>query len=312
VLPYGRSVSWFWPALWFAATFVPLFWCKRYPIAVIAVTGTSTWLYYLTGHWGPLIIAPALAVFSLRRTNIADRKRRQAEDERLRIAREVHDVVAHSLAMINVQAGVAAHVADRRPEEAVKALLAIKEASRAALVDLRATLGVLRSGEGTAPAPSLDRLRELIDPVGKPVRVVGEPGALPTPVDVAAYRVIQESLTNALRYAPDATAITIRFVRDDEHLELTITDDGSGGGPSVGSGTGLSGMRERVTALGGELHAGGLPQGGFEVRAVLPIRGLPDDQGGAGRRPGPGARGFSPAAGHRGRFRGGRRGGRRR
>jgi signal transduction histidine kinase len=300
----------FLPALWFVATFVPLFWRKRFPIAVIALTGISTWLYYLAGHWGPLIVAPALAVISLRRTSMVERKRRQAEDERLRIAREVHDVVAHSLAMINVQAGVAAHVADRRPEEAVKALLAIKEASRAALVDLRATLGVLRSGEGTAPTPSLSRLQELIDPVGKPVEVVGEPGALPTSVDVAAYRIVQESLTNALRYAPDATAITIRFVRDDEQLELSVSDDGSGGESSVGSGTGLRGMRERVEALGGELHAGVSPRGGFEVRAVLPIRGLPDDQSGAGRRPGSGARGFPPAAGHRGRFRGRRRGGR--
>ncbi|MET1073313.1 MAG: sensor histidine kinase [Umezawaea sp.] len=299
------------PHAWFAATFGLLLPRKRYPVAVIALTGTSTWLYYVTGHVGPLVLAPALAVFSLARTSAVARRRWSAEQERLRIAREVHDVVAHSLAMINVQAGVAAHVADRKPEEAVKALLAIKEASRAALEDLRATLGVLRSGEGTTPVPSLRRLAELVDPVGKPIAVEGDPGDLPAPVDTAAYRIVQESVTNALRYAPDATLITIRFERTDEHLELRVTDDGQGGMPSVGAGSGLAGMRERAEALGGELHAGGLPGGGFEVRAVLPLRGESSDQSGAGRRPGPGQGGFSAAAGDRGWLRG-RGGGRRR
>jgi signal transduction histidine kinase len=268
----------FLPYVWFAATFGLLFLRKRFPIATIALTGTSTWLYYTTGHWGPLIAAPAIAVFSLGRTRARERRRRE-EEERLRadeqarfsIAREVHDVVAHSLAMINVQAGVAAHVADRKPEEAVKALLAIKEASRAALADLRATLGVLRSGEGTTPVPSLKRLNELLDPVGKPVDVQGDPGELPAPVDAAAYRIVQESVTNALRYAPDATKITIRFHRAAAHLEVVVRDDGTGGMKSVGAGTGLTGMRERAEALGGELHAAGLPEGGFEVRAVLPV-----------------------------------------
>ncbi len=295
--------------LWFVATFVALYWRRRFPLAVIAVTGLSTWLYYVTGHWGPLIIAPAIAVLSLRRVRVAERRDRQVEEERLRIAREVHDVVAHSLAMINVQAGVAAHVADRRPEEAVKALKAIKEASGRALDDLRATLGVLRTGEGTTPVPSLARLDELVAPVPK-ARIVGDPGDVPAAVDAAAYRVVQESLTNALRYAPDATAITIAFTRTDHALELTVRDDGSGATTSQGSGTGLRGMRERVTALGGTLDAGPHPEGGFEVRAVLPWE-VARDQSGAGRRPGAGAGGFPAAAGHRGRVRGGRRGGRR-
>ncbi|WP_433267008.1 sensor histidine kinase [Actinosynnema sp. CS-041913] len=295
--------------VWFAATFAPLYWRRRYPIAVIAVTGMSTWLYYVTGHWGPLIAAPAIAVVSLRRVRVAERRDRQVEEERLRIAREVHDVVAHSLAMINVQAGVAAHVADRRPEEAVKALKAIKEASGHALDDLRATLGVLRTGEGTTPVPSLSRLDELVGPVPK-ARVVGDPGEVPAPVDAAAYRVIQESLTNALRYAEDATAVTITFVRTETALELTVQDDGAGTSAPQGAGTGLRGMRERVEALGGELRAGPRDGGGFEVKAVLPWE-VARDQGGAGRRPGAGAGGFPAAAGHRGRVRGGRRGGRR-
>ncbi|MEV8436362.1 sensor histidine kinase [Actinosynnema sp. NPDC051121] len=294
--------------VWFAATFAPLIWRKRFPVAVIAVTGVSTWLYYVTGHWGPLIAAPAIAVLSLRRTRVREQRSRQVEEERLRIAREVHDVVAHSLAMINVQAGVAAHVADRRPEEAVKALRAIKEASGHALDDLRATLGVLRTGEGVTPVPSLDRLDELVKPV--PIaKVVGRPGALPTPVDAAAYRVVQEALTNAMRYAPDASEIVISFEHTEDALVLTVADDGKARAdqPPQGSGSGIRGMRERVEALGGTLDAGPSTRG-FTVRAVLPweVRG---DQGGAGRRPGVGARGFPPAARHRGRVRGRRRGG---
>ncbi|MGW4110754.1 sensor histidine kinase [Actinosynnema sp. NPDC004786] len=292
--------------VWFAATFAPLVWRKRFPVAVIAVTGVSTWLYYLTGHWGPLIVAPAVAVLSLRRTRVVEQRSRQVEEERLRIAREVHDVVAHSLAMINVQAGVAAHVADRRPEEAVKALRAIKEASGRALDDLRATLGVLRTGEGTTPAPSLDRLDELVRPVPA-ARVVGTPGPLPAPVDAAAYRVVQEALTNAMRYAPDASEVVISFERTEDALVLTVADDGGGGDrPPQGAGSGIRGMRERVEALGGTLDVGPSTRG-FTVRAVLPweVRG---DQGGAGRRPGAGARGFPPAARHRGRVRGRRRG----
>ncbi|MGM1058220.1 sensor histidine kinase [Saccharothrix sp. Mg75] len=292
--------------VWFAATFAPLIWRARYPVAVIWVTGASTWLYYATGHVGPVILAPAFAVLSLGRTRVAERRGRQVEEERLRIAREVHDVVAHSLAVINVQAGVAAHVADRRPEEAVKALRAIKEASGHALDDLRATLGVLRTGAGTTPVPGLARLHELVRPVAN-ARVVGDPGELPASVDAAAYRVVQEALTNAVRYAPDATEVVVGFERADDGLVLTVTDDGSGGRAPQGAGEGLRGMRERVEALGGALDAGPTATG-FRVRAVLPweVRG---DQGRAGRRPGARARGFPAAAGHRGRFRGRRRGG---
>ncbi|WP_308258499.1 sensor histidine kinase [Saccharothrix obliqua] len=294
---------------WFAATFAPLLWRRRFPLAVIAATGLSTWLYYVTGHWGPLIVAPAVAVLSLRRLRLAERRDRRLEEERLRIAREVHDVVAHSLAMINVQAGVAAHVADRRPEEAVKALRAIKEASGHALDDLRATLGVLRTGGGAAPVPTLARLDELVGPVPR-ARVEGVPGELPAQVDAAAYRVVQESLTNALRYAPDATEVVVSFERTAAGLVLVVRDDGSGAGVPQGAGAGLRGMTERVEALGGTLAAGPAPGGGFEVRAVLPWE-VARDQGGAGRRPGAGAGGVPPAAGHRGRVRGGRRGGRR-
>jgi signal transduction histidine kinase len=229
--------------------------------------------------WGGMAIA-AGAAFTYRRNTAAarteqaeERTRRRAEEERLSIAREVHDVVAHSLAMINVQASVGAHVADRRPEEAKQALLAIKEASGTALADLRATLAVLRSGEGKAPAPSLRRLAELTEPTtaaGLPVAVEGEPGELPAPVDSAAYRIVQESLTNAVRHARDASRVTVRFTRENGSIEVVVRDNGSGS-VDPGTGNGLRGMRERAEALGGTLTAGARPDGGFQVHAVLPV-----------------------------------------
>jgi signal transduction histidine kinase len=232
--------------------------------------------------WTGMAIA-AGAALTARRTTLAarqeqadERTRRLAEEERLRIAREVHDVVAHSLAMINVQAGVGAHVADRRPDEAKQALLAIKEASQSALTDLRATLAVLRSGEGKAPAPSLRRLAELTEPTsaaGLPVDVDGEPGQLPAPVDSAAYRIVQESLTNAVRHATGASRVSVRFARPTGSLEVVVRDNGAGssGGNKAGTGNGLRGMRERAEALGGTLTAATHPEGGFEVRVLLPV-----------------------------------------
>jgi signal transduction histidine kinase len=229
--------------------------------------------------WTGMAIAAGAALTARRNTLAArkeqadERSRRLAEEERLRIAREVHDVVAHSLAMINVQAGVGAHVADRRPEEAKQALLAIKEASHTALADLRATLAVLRTGEGKAPAPSLRRIAELTEPTtaaGLPVHVTGEPGELPAPVDSAAYRIVQESLTNAVRHADNASQVAVRFARMPGSLEIVVRDDGTAS-VDPGSGNGLRGMRERTEALGGTLTAGTHPEGGFEVRVLLPI-----------------------------------------
>ncbi|WP_116109749.1 sensor histidine kinase [Amycolatopsis ruanii] len=202
----------------------------------------------------------------------AERQSRLAEQERLRIAREVHDVVAHSLAMINVQAGVAVHVADRRPDQAVAALQAIKEASAAALADLRATVTVLRSGQGLGPAPSLRQLDELLDhtrATGLTVRVHGSPGDLPAPVDGAAYRILQESLTNVVRHANQPRTVDIRFARHDGRFSLVVRDDGRGAEtPAIGNG--LRGMQERAATLGGRAEAR-VVDGGFEVRAELPL-----------------------------------------
>jgi signal transduction histidine kinase len=261
--------------------------------AVFAVTAALTFLagdkFGITDPrlFGTLVTCVAMvAIGAAARTRRAaivagrerseERTRREAEEQRLRIAREVHDVVAHSLAMINVQAGVGAHVADRRPEQAKEALLAIKEASRSALVDLRATLNVLRAGEDMAPIPGLDRLADLVgaaSSAGLAVTVRGEPGELPAPVNVAAYRILQESLTNVVRHAAAATAVRIEFERTDEGLGMTVQDNGDLPAAGVVSGNGLRGMAERAHALGGTATSGPGETGGFEVRLWLPLTG---------------------------------------
>ncbi|MBK1784466.1 sensor histidine kinase [Prauserella sp. ASG 168] len=216
------------------------------------------------------------AALAASRRQESEHRERLAEQERLRIAREVHDVVAHSLAMINVQAGVAAHVADRKPEQAKEALHNIKEASASALTDLRATLAVLRSGENRAPAPSLARLTELLDharTAGLVVRLRGEAGELPAPVDAAAYRILQESITNVVRHAEQARLVEVRLERGNGSLRLAVRDDGTGA-VAPKEGNGLRGMRERAEALGGTADAGPV-EDGFEVRAEIPIEGTP-------------------------------------
>ncbi|WP_189985351.1 sensor histidine kinase [Streptomyces capoamus] len=222
------------------------------------------------------------------RTREEEARRRVAE-ERLRIARDLHDVVAHHIALVNVQAGVAAHVMDKRPDQAKEALAHVREASRSALNELRATVGLLRqSGDPAAPtepAPGLSRLEELADTfrsAGLPVAVArADQGTeLPAAVDLAAYRIVQEALTNVRKHAgPDAEA-EVSVVRVGPNVEVTVLDDGSGtaGAPETGGaggadggGHGLLGMRERVTALGGTLTTGPRYGGGFRVHAILPV-----------------------------------------
>ncbi|MFY1692194.1 sensor histidine kinase [Plantactinospora sp. WMMB782] len=211
--------------------------------------------------------------------------RRRADEERLRIARELHDSLTHSISIIKVQAGVAVHLARKRDEPVPDALLAIQQASGEAIRELRTTLEVLRSDEDN-PGTGLDRLEQLVGGArraGLPVtvRVTGEPRALPAPVDRAAYRIIQEALTNVARHAGPAAAVIELDYRADA-LTVRVDDDGrgsddgggNGDGPGAGvsvvPGVGLVGMRERVTALGGSLHAGPRDGGGFCVRADLP------------------------------------------
>jgi signal transduction histidine kinase len=209
-----------------------------------------------------------------------DEARRQADAERLRVAQEVHDVVGHGLAAINMQAEIALHLLGRQPSQAEAALTAISRTSRESLDELRATLGAVRRGDDLddrTPGPGLARLDALVDrtrAVGVPVSVDvdGPVSKLPAAVDLAAYRIVQESLTNVLRHAGAATA-AVRIALTDGDLTVSVTDTGRGGDPAVpAGGHGLAGMRERVTALGGELSAGPLPGGGFAVTATIPVR----------------------------------------
>jgi signal transduction histidine kinase len=205
--------------------------------------------------------------------------RRRVADERLRIARDLHDVIAHSIASINVQAGSAIHVMDRRPEQAREALLAIKSASGEALAELRSTIGPLRADEHDAPrapTPSLARLDPLLETAARAglpvdVGVRGEPRPLPAAVDVAAYRIVQESLTNVVRHA-HAREATVTVDYRSSFVELEVTDDGRGGnGASATPGHGIAGMRERAEAVGGRVEVGPRFSGGFRVWARLPI-----------------------------------------
>ncbi|MFI6206502.1 sensor histidine kinase [Streptomyces sp. NPDC051041] len=215
------------------------------------------------------------------RTREEEARRRVAE-ERLRIARDLHDVVAHHIALVNVQAGVAAHVLDKRPDQAKEALAHVREAGRSALNELRATVGLLRqSGDPeapTEPAPGLDRLDELVGTfrsAGLHVEVARADGGgdLPAAVDLAAYRVVQEALTNVQKHAGPGARAEVSVVRVGPDIEVTVVDDGPGRGdaPGSGGGHGLLGMRERVSALRGTLTTGPRYGGGFRVHAILPV-----------------------------------------
>ncbi len=209
--------------------------------------------------------------------------RRQVDEERLRIARELHDVVAHTMATINVQAGVAAHVLPTQPEAVAEALQAIKSASKEGLRELRAILNVLRQADDTdsvQPAPGLAQLDVLVEGArrsGLPiiVAVAGEPFPLPAAVDLAAYRIVQESLTNVIRHAGPANAVvSLRYQPEELAIDVTDTGHGSVAG-SVGgtAGHGQAGMRERAAAVGGTVRAGPRPNGGYQVTARLPVHG---------------------------------------
>ena len=201
--------------------------------------------------------------------------RRRAMEERLRIARELHDSLTHSISVIQVQAGVAVHLARKRGEDVPPALMAIEEAGADAVRELRATLGVLRSEDGDGSGLSqLDGLVARARAAGLPVTVTvtGQQRPLPPEADQAAYRIVQEALTNVTRHAGHACA-SVHLHYTPEALSVQVDDDGQGTGtrPS-GPGLGLVGMRERVSALGGRLQAGPQDGGGFRVRAELPAR----------------------------------------
>jgi signal transduction histidine kinase len=206
-----------------------------------------------------------------------------AAAERARIARELHDVIAHNVSVMVVQADGASYALDSSPERARQALGAIASTGRQALAEMRRMLGVLRSddgGPGVAPQPGIGQLGELLDQtrasgLAVSFTVQGVPGALPSGLALAAYRIIQESLTNSRKHGgPRASArVLLRYCED--VLMLQITDDGQGAPAADGAGHGLTGMRERVALYNGTLRTGPLPGGGYQVTATLPLSSLP-------------------------------------
>jgi signal transduction histidine kinase len=271
-------------------------------IAAIAGFAIFPWLDYLLRH-GPapsaiglaalaawlLVVLGAGEAMRIRRERATaaarareEEARRRASDERLRMARELHDSLGHYLSLISVQSGVALNLNQQLPEQARAALAAIKQASRDALGELRSALDILRQdGEPAprSPVPALARLGDLVSQASAPglevsAETEGTVRPLPFGVDVAAYRIAQEALTNVARHAGPATA-TVRITYSEDDLTVQVDDNGrQPARPGPSGGTGIAGMRERVAALGGELYAGPRPGGGFRVRARLPLTGV--------------------------------------
>ncbi|MFD5812718.1 sensor histidine kinase [Streptomyces sp. NPDC127038] len=251
----------------------PPSWTQEIAIAawVVAVVALSELIRVRREQWGR------------ERAERAQAARRRADEERLRIARELHDVLAHSISVINVQAGVGLALLDSDPEQARTALTTIKAASKEALGEVRQVLDTLRApGEAPrAPAPGLDRLPELVEQAasaGLTVEIEGEAPAPAPGADLAAFRIVQEALTNVVRHSGSRRA-RVRFEHERGVLRLRIDDDGPATGAEAGgSGNGLAGMRERAAALGGTIEAGPREDGGFRVLAVLPWKAKEDNR----------------------------------
>ena len=264
------------------------------PVLTAAEPPPSPWAALGLAAWFLVLLAGAELIRNRRAFAQASRQRmieeqrsaheaaeRQASEERLGIARDLHDVVAHSLSLINVQAGVALELMDQRPEQVRTALSAIKHASREALVDVQSVLDSLRRpGEEMprAPAPSLRDVGELVrraEATGLAVDMRATEMALPRGVDAAGYRIVQEALTNVVRHA-DASGVSVRIGEEQGDLVIEVEDDGAGrpgasGGGARGGGSGIRGMTERAAALGGQLTAGRRTGSGFRVLARLPL-----------------------------------------
>jgi signal transduction histidine kinase len=214
----------------------------------------------------------------------AEAARRRAGEERLRIARELHDVLGHHISLINVQAGVALHLMDQQPEQARVALSVIKDASKDALRELRSVLDVLRQvheAPPRSPSPSLANLSDLVSRAAEAglqvhTEVSGDLTGVPASVDVAAFRIIQEALTNVLRHSGQATS-SIQVTCTEQELTLRIENEvGKESTRSgIGPGQGILGMQERAAALGGMVEAGPRSDGGFRVFARLPLDSSP-------------------------------------
>jgi len=207
-----------------------------------------------------------------------ERARSAVSEERARIARELHDVVGHSVSVMTVQASAVRRLLRPEQQREREALLIVEQTGREALAEMRRMVGVLRrpeEGPALAPQPTLEHLDKLVEharEAGLPVelRVEGEPLPLPAGLDLTAYRLVQEGLTNALKHArADRAQVLVRYTDGD--IEVTVSDDGQGAGSDDGGGHGLVGMRERVAVYGGELEAGPRPEGGYRLRAKLPL-----------------------------------------
>jgi signal transduction histidine kinase len=254
---------------------------------MLRTLGTVLWLLLPMAVGGMSRFRRAYLASAQARAAHAERTREEearlrVAEERMRIARELHDAVAHHMALANAQAGTAAHLAATRPEQARKILADLVGTTSAALLELRATVGVLRQDGGSEadplePAPGLDRLPELLAAcrsAGLAVDLATQGRARPlTPgVDLTAYRIIQEALTNTAKHAAGQAA-RVRLDYGGTRLLLTVTNDGPPlPPPAPGAGYGLTGMRERAHSVGGELRAGPRPEGGFQVAATLPVQ----------------------------------------
>jgi signal transduction histidine kinase len=255
-------------------------------VAVGAVTGGISPEGLLLGTLAVLAsLGLGFAVVGQRtfvRAKREEETQRRVTEERLRIARELHDVVSHSISTINVQAGVAAYVMGERPEQAREALLAIKQTSKETLRELRGILQVLRQVdevEPRGPAPGLAQLDILVkttSEAGVPTKtsILGTARPLPAAIDLAAYRIIQESLTNVVRHAGRASAeVTLAY--EPSRIVIDVSDDGRGATPGNGEGGhGIAGIRERVGAAGGGMEVGPRDGRGFRVRVWLPTNGM--------------------------------------
>jgi signal transduction histidine kinase len=260
-------------------------------MAISMLRGTDHYMGTDFPWIGALLIAPGVAgaVFGVRtrslreaeeRARLLELGRREAiAEERARIARELHDVIAHSVSVMTVQAGAAEEMLKVDPARAVEPVRAVQETGRQALVEMKRLVGMLREHEdeiGLAPQPGvgdIERLAARMRDAGLPVevRVEGSPRPVPIGVDLSAYRVVQEALTNALKHAGASSAVvTLRYGERD--LSVEVTDEGRGRGVKPG-GHGLIGMRERVGIFGGTFEAGPRESGGFAVRAFLPFEG---------------------------------------
>ncbi|MBP0453106.1 sensor histidine kinase [Kitasatospora sp. RG8] len=211
---------------------------------------------------------------------------RAVEHERARIARELHDVVTHNVGVMVIQAGAARKIMDSKPDLAREALLAVESGGRAAMTELRQVMGLLTmdsdgpdAAADLVPQPGVDRLDALVDGVrraGQPVEltVLGPPRAVPPGVELAAYRVVQEALTNTIKHAGGATAeVSVEYTAERLRVEITDTGGRPGAAAATGGGRGLIGLRERLAVHGGTLETGPRPRGGYRVRALIPLEG---------------------------------------